>query len=74
MVGVVSGDEASVTLSQTGVFDSATPAPGITVTANCTLGGSKSSNYTLTQPTGLFAEIYASAAWPGGAADPFSLL
>jgi len=65
LVGVVSGDESAVTLSQTGVFDSAAAGLGITVTATCSIDGPKSSNYFLTQPGGLFADIYAAAEWTG---------
>jgi filamentous hemagglutinin family protein len=55
LVGVVSGD--SVSLTQAGSFTSANAGNGISVTAANTLSGSSASNYTLTQPTGLTANI-----------------
>lgn len=63
LAGVVSGDEAQVTLSQTGTFATASAGTGISVTGTCTLGGAKSANYSITQPTGLTANIYNSAIW-----------
>jgi autotransporter-associated beta strand protein len=63
LVGVVSGDEAGVTLSQSGNFASATAGTGISVIANCSLSGAKASNYQLTQPTGLSATIFETAIW-----------
>jgi autotransporter-associated beta strand protein len=64
--GVVSGD--TVTLSGTGTFANAGPGTGIFVTSTSTLGGASASNYTLTQPTGLSADILTRAVWtaPGG--------
>lgn len=59
--GVVSGD--TVTLSGTGTFANAGPGTGISVTSTSTLGGASASNYTLTQPTGLTADILTSATW-----------
>jgi len=53
--GVVNGDV--VTLNGTGTFASANVGTGIAVTSTSTLGGSGASNYTLTQPTGLTANI-----------------
>jgi hypothetical protein len=53
--GVVSGD--TVTLSSTGTFASADVGTGIVVTSTGTLGGADAVNYTLTQPTGLTANI-----------------
>ncbi len=61
--GVLSADTADVTLSQTGTFASAAAGTGISVTATCSLGGAKASNYLLTQPTGLSANIYETAIW-----------
>ena len=60
--GIVSGDEANVSVSGTAVaaFASAAPATGIAVTVTgYTLSGSKASNYNLTQPAGLTANITA---------------
>jgi len=60
LVGVVTGDEADVLLSGTpsATFASAAPASGIAVTVSgYVLTGSKASNYTLSQPGGLTADI-----------------
>jgi hypothetical protein len=65
LVGVVSGEESNVTLggTPTATFASATPGTGIAVTVTgYTLSGSASGNYTLSQPTGLTANITALAA------------
>ncbi|TDP58856.1 YDG domain-containing protein [Flavobacterium dankookense] len=62
LVGVVSGDEADVTISgtPTATFATAAPGTGIAVTvAGYTLAGAKSGNYTVAQPTGLTANITA---------------
>ncbi len=58
---VVSGDV--VTLNLTGTFASSGVGTGIVVTSSCTLGGAAATNYTLTQPTGLAANILATAVW-----------
>ena len=55
LVGVISGD--TVTLSQAGTFASVNAGTGIAVIASDSLGGTSASNYTLTQPTGLSANI-----------------
>jgi endonuclease YncB( thermonuclease family) len=55
LTGVVSGD--TVTLVGTGVFASAVQGTGIPVTSTATLAGTDAGNYTLTQPTGLTANI-----------------
>jgi filamentous hemagglutinin family protein len=55
LVGVISGD--TVTLSQAGTFASANAGTAIAVTASDSLGGASTGNYTLTQPTGLSADI-----------------
>ena len=55
LVGVILGD--TVTLTQAGTFASANAGTGITVTASDSLGGSSASNYTVTQPTSLSADI-----------------
>lgn len=53
--GVISPDV--VTLALTGTFASANVSAGIAVTSTSTLGGAGAGNYTLTQPTGLIADI-----------------
>ena len=55
LVGVVSPDV--VTLTGTGTFASSNPGTGIAVTSTSTLGGADAGNYSLTQPTGLTANI-----------------
>lgn len=55
LVGVISGD--NVSLSGGGVFASPNVADGIVVTATFSLTGTDAGNYTLTQPTGLSANI-----------------
>jgi len=55
LVGVISGD--TVTLSQAGTFALVNAGTGIAVIASDSLGGASASNYTLTQPTGLTADI-----------------
>ena len=55
LVGVISGD--AVTLTQAGNFATANAGTGIAVTANNTKSGADSANYSLTQPTGLSADI-----------------
>ena len=60
LVGVVAGDEANVILGGTPVatFTSSAVGTDIPVTVSgYTLSGSASSNYSLTQPTGLVADI-----------------
>lgn len=61
LVGVLPADVANVSLggSATGVFANATVANGktVTLTSNFTISGTKSSNYTLTQPTTTTANI-----------------
>lgn len=54
-VGVISPDV--VTIGGGGTFASANAGTGISVTAGLTLGGADAGNYTLTQPTGLSANI-----------------
>ncbi|WP_297510896.1 YDG domain-containing protein, partial [Flavobacterium sp.] len=55
LAGVVSGD--TVTLTGTGTFASSAIGNGIAVTSTSTIGGSDSGNYSLTQPSGLTANI-----------------
>ena len=55
LTGIVSPD--AVTYSGTGTFASVNAGTGIAVASTCTLAGAKAGNYTLTQPTGLTANI-----------------
>ncbi|GGD79624.1 hypothetical protein GCM10011514_49500 [Emticicia aquatilis] len=55
LTGVISPDV--VTFTGAGTFASSAVGNGIAVTANITLGGAGASNYTITQPTGLTANI-----------------
>ncbi|WP_298223862.1 YDG domain-containing protein, partial [Flavobacterium sp.] len=57
--GIISPDV--VTLVGTGVFASSAIGTGIAVTSTATLSGAAAGNYTLTQPTGLTANITAAA-------------
>ncbi|MEI6753037.1 MAG: T9SS type A sorting domain-containing protein [Paludibacter sp.] len=57
--GVMGGDDVS--LVGTGTFDGTGVANGIAVTSTSTLTGAKAANYSLTQPTGLTANITAIA-------------
>ncbi|MBN8887420.1 MAG: Ig-like domain repeat protein, partial [Rudaea sp.] len=59
LVGVIPADASNVSLTQTGTFAQANVGTGIAVTANDSIGGSAAGNYTLTQPTGLSANITA---------------
>ncbi len=59
LVGVLSPDV--VTLNQTGTFASKNVGNGITITSTCSLSGTDAGNYSLTQPTGLTANITQSA-------------
>lgn len=55
LVGVAGGD--AITLNQAGTFGSVNVGNGIAVTANDSLSGAAAGNYTLTQPSGLVANI-----------------
>ena len=55
LVGVINSD--TVSLVQAGNFTSKNVANGISVTATDSLSGPQASNYSLTQPTGLTANI-----------------
>ncbi len=59
--GVTNGD--TVTLIGTGTFASSAVGGPYAVTSTSTLGGAGAGNYTLTQPTGLTASIFATTAW-----------
>ena len=56
MVGVVSGDVVAIN-AQTGSFDDKNIGTGKPVTAALTINGADAANYSLTQPTGLSADI-----------------
>lgn len=60
--GIVGSD--NVTFSGTGVFDTAAVGNDIPVTSTSTLSGTEAANYTLTQPTGLTADINPGALTP----------
>ena len=57
--GVITGDDVMLENDSTGTFARATVGTGISVTTAMTLGGKDSANYSLTQPTGLTANITA---------------
>src|SRR5204862_6148332 len=59
LVGIISPDVVSV--SGSGTFADKNIGTGKSVTAALTLGGADAGNYTLTQPTGLTADITAKA-------------
>ena len=55
--GAVSGDDVTLANATSGTFASADADTGITVTPAMTLSGNSAGNYTLTQPSGLSADI-----------------
>ncbi|MCF6130182.1 YDG domain-containing protein [Flavobacterium sp. AS60] len=55
LTGIINADV--VTLTGTGTFASANVGTGIAVTSTSTLGGANAAKYSLTQPTGLTANI-----------------
>ncbi|MBT8573873.1 hypothetical protein G6699_09895, partial [Polynucleobacter paneuropaeus] len=57
--GVVSTDAANVTLVPAGTFSQSSVGNTLVVTTADTLTGSAAMNYTITQPTGLTANITA---------------
>lgn len=59
LIGAISGDDVS--FAGTGTFDTALVGTNIFVTPAITLTGTKAANYTLTQPSGLSADITAKA-------------
>ncbi len=67
LTGVENGDH--VTLVPTGVFANANPGTNIPVTSTATLNGASAARYSLTQPTGLSADIINSNVWTGGAGN-----
>jgi uncharacterized repeat protein (TIGR02543 family) len=63
--GVINSDD--VTLSLAATFNTAIVGIGKSVTSTSSLGGTKAGNYTLTQPTGLTADITAKTLTVTGA-------
>lgn len=57
LVGKVGSDDVSIQTPATGYFNSKSVGTGKTITANIILQGTRASHYTLTQPTGLSANI-----------------
>ncbi len=57
LTGVINSDDVTLVGTLKGTFADANVANGIAVTSACTLSGTKAGNYTLTQPTGLTANI-----------------
>ena len=57
LAGVLSVDQAQVSLTQSGVFTSTTVGTNIGVTSTSALSGTQSANYSLAQPAGLTASI-----------------
>jgi hypothetical protein len=64
LIGVVGGD--TVSLTQTGTFNTKDVANNIPVTATDTLTGSSAANYTLVEPLGLSANITAASLTVSG--------
>ncbi|MFC6876048.1 YDG domain-containing protein, partial [Flavobacterium myungsuense] len=65
LVGVILSED--VTLIQSGTFSTIGVGTGKTVTSTSTLGGTAAGNYSLTQPTGLLANITQLALTVSGA-------
>jgi autotransporter-associated beta strand protein len=61
LVGVITADVANVTLTQAGSFSSSNVGSAIAITMNDSIGGSAASNYSLTQPEGVNANITTKA-------------
>jgi hypothetical protein len=57
--GVVSGDAVTLGNNTTGTFSSKNVGANKTVIASMTISGADASNYTVTQPTGLVADVTA---------------
>ena len=66
LVGVYSGD--TVSISNSGTFESINVGNGIAVTSTAILSGTDASNYSLTQPSGLAANITAASLTISGIA------
>jgi filamentous hemagglutinin family protein len=62
--GIIGSD--SVSLTQSGAFASANAGTGVAVNASDSLGGTAAGNYTITQPTGLTANITAASLTVSG--------
>jgi len=67
LVGVVGTEDVTLSNAATGTFAHSTVGTGIAVTPAMTIKGTKISNYTLTQPSGLKADITAA---PLAVTDP----
>jgi filamentous hemagglutinin family protein len=59
LAGVVSGDKVTLGNDTTGTFGTRNVGAGKAVTTNMTIGGADAGNYTVTQPTGLVADVTA---------------
>jgi parallel beta-helix repeat protein len=57
LVGVVSGDDCTLSMGNRGTFSQSTVGINIPVSTSMALTGKKAENYTLTQPSGLTANI-----------------
>ena len=57
MLGLVAADTANVTFTKSASFSSANAGNTITIVMNDSISGSAAGNYTLTQPTGITANI-----------------
>jgi len=62
LVGVIAADVPNVTLTQAGTFADKNVGTGKSVTADNTISGTEAGNYSLTQPTGLSADVLAVAS------------
>ena len=74
LAGVVAGDTSTeVSLIGTGTFNNGgAVGTALTITSTSTLGGTKASSYTLTQPTGAIADILSTAIWTSLASGTWS--
>ena len=59
LVGVISADSSNVVFTRAGVFTSSSVGTAVAITMNSSIGGSAAANYSLTQPTGVSANITA---------------
>jgi hypothetical protein len=67
LMGIIGGDNVTATMPTIGTFSQATPGSGITILVpTISLSGTKASNYSLTQPVGLTATIFAKQLTIGG--------
>ncbi len=67
LVGVLAGDVANVVLHQTGTFGQTNIGTGISITATCSISGSASYNYSLSQPSLTSRDITAVTLTVSGA-------